>query len=1022
MATMNVAMTMTLADAGASATLRAFTSQMQQLQTATNGVAQRLNQVAAGITAVGRATAGGTGIQQMTARLAALSNAMTTVQARSTAAGAALGTVGQRAASSQGGIAALATGMQALSSQMAAMTGRLAAVANNLAGIGTAARAAGAGVQQGVAGMGRGLAAANQQAGTLRQTMVGLAQVWAASKIKDGLVSAATGAMKFETAQARAEGAGMTADERATIRGAAVGATRTVPQFDRLQHFEMGVDLRNALNDTQAAAALLPEMAKVAQVLRAQTPSGQKFDPSVLLNIGKMLQIRDATADPARLKAETEQIVKIYTSSQGRINTAMFLQTLKQAKGGLGDNFDLGFMPVLASMMEQGGEKAGQTGTALTSMSNYVLGNIKNGLAAKEANRLGLMEKEPVWNSQGNIDLKKSELRLRGADLFMRNPYEWVQKFLLPALQRVGVSQDDPIAVNSVLARLMPNRNARDVASLMATKSRIIDQDVSLTGRAKGTDDQFKLLSQTADMKWEATKAQARDLAIVMGERLLPALKQIFEWLTKAAQGLSGFFEAHPVVATLATWTAAFAALGLGITGMAAMFGIALRPLAFLWGPATTAVAAFGTAFRTMWAFLAPMLPALGAAVARMAAGIGAVLLRLIPGVGLFLAAWSIASLIGDLEIGGKKIKDWAADLVGWVVDAFKSGWNFIGRIVTSVIPGAQAAEARGRAGPAFTGGAGGSWTPASVTLPATGAGAGRGSINPGMPSTTRSAAAMPEFEGVTFAPEGGGGRRSIEKLPHSLGKDISPISPLKSSVDAVKEKTVAMEGQKFALQDIAGAVTDVGEAIAEVTPEMQNFMYGANHGFQQFFSGILNGTATLKQSFTGLGMHILQTVNDIIAKRLADQLMGSLFGGGGGFGAPAGGGGGGIFGSLLGSVLGGGAPAAASGGGIGSFFSGLFGGGGGMSAGSAGAALLGLPGFASGIDYVPHDMGAMIHKGERVMPAAENKAFTQNGRGALNVTNNFMLSGQVDKRTQQQIQAAAGRGVQSAFSRGTAP
>jgi hypothetical protein len=211
-------MTLTLADT-ASGPLRAFTAQMQQLQTATNGVAQRLNQVAAGITAVGRATAGGTGIQQMTARLAALSNAMTTVQARSTAAGAALGTVGQRAASSQGGIAALATGMQALSSQMAAMTGRLAAVANNLAGIGTAARAAGAGVQQGVAGMGRGLAAANQQAGTLRQTMVGLAQVWAASKIKDGLVSAATGAMKFETAQARAEGAGMTADERATIRG-----------------------------------------------------------------------------------------------------------------------------------------------------------------------------------------------------------------------------------------------------------------------------------------------------------------------------------------------------------------------------------------------------------------------------------------------------------------------------------------------------------------------------------------------------------------------------------------------------------------------------------------------------------------------------------------------------------------------------------------------------------------------------------------------------------------------------------
>lgn len=76
------------------------------------------------------------------------------------------------------------------------------------------------------------------------------------------------------------------------------------------------------------------------------------------------------------------------------------------------------------------------------------------------------------------------------------------------------------------------------------------------------------------------------------------------------------------------------------------------------------------------------------------------------------------------------------------------------------------------------------------------------------------------------------------------------------------------------------------------------------------------------------------------------------------------------------------------------------------------------IPLFAEGTNYVPHDMLALVHQGEAIIPAKFNTPGGAVG-GNSTVVNNFAITGPVDTRTQQQIAQMVGQAVGRALSRG---
>lgn len=229
--------------------------------------------------------------------------------------------------------------------------------------------------------------------------------------------------------------------------------------------------------------------------------------------------------------------------------------------------------------------------------------------------------------------------------------------------------------------------------------------------------------------------------------------------------------------------------------------------------------------------------------------------------------------------------------------------------------------------------------------------------------------------------------------------------------IDAIIEKlrALAAESGNERLLKQAGELARTAKAnLTTLSPQMLQVKGVVQGAFEGMFKSIGEGAKSAKTIIKDFILSIERSMMDIISKNLAEKLANSLFGTGGG-----GGGGGDGGGGLLGSF----------------FNAGIFGGNSIMDLGRmamspgygdiAGLAA-GVPMFASGIDRVPSDMLAGIHKDEAVLnsrDAAAYRAGTLGGQGggSMAVSNTFVLSNPTDTRTQSQIATLAAQSLKNA-------
>lgn len=153
----------------------------------------------------------------------------------------------------------------------------------------------------------------------------------------------------------------------------------------------------------------------------------------------------------------------------------------------------------------------------------------------------------------------------------------------------------------------------------------------------------------------------------------------------------------------------------------------------------------------------------------------------------------------------------------------------------------------------------------------------------------------------------------------------------------------------------------------ATAEPLAQSFQDMFQGSFEDAFASIVTGAQNAKDAFKSMADSIVQQITRMAAQQIASGIFGA--------GGPAGG--------------------------IGGMIAGMF-------------------GYAQGSAYIANDQVALLHKGERVLTAEENRKFTAGAGSSMTVQNTFVLQNPASRQTQQQVAAAAGQAVQRAQARNT--
>lgn len=395
----------------------------------------------------------------------------------------------------------------------------------------------------------------------------------------------------------------------------------------------------------------------------------------------KVIEMRNGLKSKESFQEQANIIQQVITATGGRVQAEEWLNVIKTggiaAKGMDNKAFYYKMEPLV---QEMGGHRVGTS--MMSAYQNLYQGRTTQ-RAAANLDKFGLIGDYSKVKHNKTGDLSYLDIgAIKGADLFKKDQFAWMEKVLVPALNAKGITKESDVI--DAIGSIFSNRTASNLFAQMYMQRDQIHKNAKLNEGAFNIDQLNTQAQGTTSGKELEARAKLHDAYLQFGQTILPIYTQALIMASNAMQGFTGWMQQNPTLAkALGTGLLLIAGGLVAIGGLLLIFSpLILSMLSLRLMMVTLGVQ--GSALSFVFKMLTSPFKALGSSVmwlGRMLFAAGQ-LMRANP---IILAVTLLATAAYFIYQNWAPIKSFFMDLWTGVKNAFNTGVSFIKGIIQSV-------------------------------------------------------------------------------------------------------------------------------------------------------------------------------------------------------------------------------------------------------------------------------------------------------------------------------------------------